>query len=62
MLTRLQDNPEESLSESAERLTRAATALENNRAVVERWFWKCLLAFNCVLGSLAFWGILVKSF
>lgn len=60
MLTRLQDNPEDALSESA--VTRAATALENNRAVVQRWFWKSLIAFNCVLGSLAFWGILVKSF
>lgn len=59
MMTRFQDNPEEALNEAEMRLTQAITQLDNNRKSVHRWFWKGLLAMNCVLGSLALWALLL---
>lgn len=43
------------------RLTKVVKALDENRPAVERWFWKALFAFNCILASLTFWFGLFRS-
>lgn len=43
------------------RIEQTVTALDRNRPAIERWFWKGLLAFNLLLGSLVFWGIVART-
>ncbi len=37
------------------RIETTVKALNENRTGIHRWFWKGLLSFNLVLGSLVFW-------
>lgn len=52
-----QDNPEGVIDFGAEefkkKVERTVQALETNKKVIHRWFWKLLLAFNLVLWSVA---------
>lgn len=51
-----QQLPEEATELSTPtRIETVVRSLEDNRASVHRWFWKGLLAFNLLLGSLVFW-------
>jgi hypothetical protein len=43
------------------RVQQIVKALDDNRYSVERWFWKGLLAFNLILGSVVFWFWVVPS-
>lgn len=58
-----QANPSEGYGEPAiaQKVTRLVRALDDNSKAVERWFWKGLFAFNCVLGSVVLWLMLLHS-
>ena len=43
----------------AHRIASVVKSLDANRKPIARWFWKGLLAFNLVLGSLIAWTVIV---
>jgi hypothetical protein len=60
MMTKYQDHPEEP-AEAKEVLKQRIRAIDESTKPVERLFWKCLVAFNLILGSLVFWYAVLRS-
>lgn len=59
-----QANPDEpvdmELVELQQKIDHTVKALEKNSKAISRWFWKAMLAFNLVLGSLVFWFVVAR--
>ena len=53
------DYADERLAELRGSVTRAVTVLEENKKAVRVWFFKGLLGFNLIVGSVAFWTLIV---
>lgn len=60
---KMQENPEEPIDfeqlEFAKKADRIVQTIERNKGAVHRWFWKGLLAFNLILGSLILWLVVL---
>lgn len=60
---KMQENPDEPIDleqiEFAKKADRIIQAVERNKGAVHRWFWKALLAFNLILGSLTLWLVVL---
>lgn len=63
---KMQENPDEPIDfekmEFVKKVDRVIQAVERNKGMVHRWFWKCLLAFNLILGSIVLWLVVLHWF
>lgn len=60
-----QANPEEpvdlELSELQAKVEHVVKVLDAQKQSIHTWFWKGLLAFNLILGSLAIWLLVLPA-